>query len=397
MSGSQAFKRSIIHCDMDAFYASVEQLKNPELKGRPVIVGGSPQSRGVVSACSYEARQYGVHSAMALAEAQRRCPQAVFLPVDFVSYRRISYQMHKIFYDYSPLIEPIALDEAFLDVSGSLSLIGPASAIGREIKSRIKTELGLTASIGIAHNKFLAKLASDLSKPDGFMTVSGDRVQEFLDPLDIRRIWGVGEKAAQKLYSLNIKKVRDLRRLPEANLVKIFGSFGYQLYNLARGIDHRPVEPERRVKSVGRENTFAVDITNPNDLEIHLLELTTDVGRSLRKKSLKGKTISIKIKYSDFRTVTRSVTLDLPTNLDEIIYKEACRLLKNVPIKPTRLVGVSVHNFTDQEEAQLSMFQEQHAGDDRLAKAVDLVKDKYGEKILTRARLLQSKNKIDKE
>lgn len=391
MSSSQAFNRSIIHCDMDAFYASVEQLKNPQLKGKPVIVGGSPQSRGVVSACSYEARQYGVHSAMPLAEAQRRCPQAVFLPVDFASYKRFSRQMHDIFYDYTPLIEPIGLDEAFLDVTGSMSLKGPAPVIGRQIKDRIKNELGLIASIGIAHNKFLAKLASDLSKPDGFMIVPADQVQEFLDPLDISRIWGVGEKAAAKLYSLNIKQVRDLRRLTEANLANLFGSFGHQLYNLARGIDYRPVESERKVKSIGRETTFAHDIVDPAALEEYLLELATDVGRSLRKKSLKGKTITVKIKYSDFRTITRSVTLDISTNLEAIIYTEACRLLKNTPGKPTRLIGVSVHNLTDEEEAQLSLFQEQQAGDDRLAKAVDAVKDKYGEKILTRARLLKPK------
>lgn len=391
MSSSQAFNRSIIHCDMDAFYASVEQLKNPQLRGKPVIVGGSPQSRGVVSACSYEARQYGVHSAMPLAEALRRCPQAVFLPVDFASYKRFSRQMHDIFYDYTPLIEPIALDEAFLDVTGSLSLKGPAHVIGRQIKDRIKNELGLIASIGIAHNKFLAKLASDLSKPDGFMIVPADRVQEFLDPLDISRIWGVGEKAAQKLYSLNIKLVRDLRCLKEANLVKIFGRYGHQLYNLARGIDHRPVESERKAKSIGRETTFAHDILDPAILEEQLLELSTDVARSMRKKSLKGKTITVKIKYSDFRTLTRSVTMDVPTNLELTIYNEACRLLKNVPIKPARLIGVSVHNLTDGEDAQLSLFQEQQSGDDRLTKAVDAVKDKYGENIVTRARLLKPK------
>jgi DNA polymerase-4 len=376
---------------MDAFYASVEQLKNPQLKGKPVIVGGSPQSRGVVSACSYEARQYGIHSAMPLAEARRRCPHAVFLPVDFASYKRFSRQMHDIFYDYTPIIEPIALDEAFLDVTGSLSLKGPAAVIGRQIKDRIKTELGLIASIGIAHNKFLAKLASDLSKPDGFMIVPTDRVQEFLDPLDVSRIWGVGEKAAHKLYSLNIKQVRDLRRLTEANLVNIFGSFGHQLYNLARGIDQRPVEPDRDAKSIGRETTFAYDIVDPAALEQHLLKLSTDVGRSLRKKSLKGKTITVKVKFSDFRTITRSVTIDVPTNLDDMIYNEGCRLLRNVPVKPTRLIGVSVHNLTAGDEAQLSLFQERRTGDDRLAKAVDAVKDKYGEKILTRARLLKLK------
>lgn len=393
MSSAQAVNRSIIHCDMDAFYASVEQLKNPQLRGKPVVVGGSPQSRGVVSACSYEARQYGIHSAMPLAEARRLCPQAVFLPVDFASYKHFSRLMHNIFYDYTPLIEPIALDEAFLDVTGSLTLAGPAAVIGQEIKARIKTELGLTASIGIAHNKFLAKLASDLSKPDGFMTVPVEQVQEFLDPLDISRIWGVGVKAAGRLYALNIKHVRDLRRLTESYLVSIFGSYGHQLYQLARGIDHRPVEPDRKIKSVGRETTFPVDIIDQADLEKHLLELSADVGRSLRKKLLKGKTITLKIKYNDFRSLTRSVTLDEPTNFDEVIYKEACRLLQSVPRKPARLVGVSVHNLTDGEDAQLSFFAEAQTGSEKLSKAIDSVKDKYGEDILTRARLLKPKKR----
>lgn len=383
--------RYIIHCDMDAFYASVEQLKNPELKGKPVVVGGSPQSRGVVSTCSYEARKYGIRSAMPLAEAFRRCPRAVFLPPDFTAYRNFSGRMHKIFYDYTPLIEPISLDEAFLDVSGSINLFGPAPDIARKIKGRIKNELGLTVSVGIAHNKFLAKLASDLSKPDGFLVVSPDKVQELLDPLDVGRLWGVGQKNAERLRSLNIKTIKDVRMLNEAHLSDLFGSFGGQLYLLARGIDNRTVETGRQVKSVGRENTFAVDIVKLDDLEKTVLELSTDVGRSLRKEGLKGRTVTLKIKYNDFRSITRSKTLELPTNLDEVIYREARLLLEDVLIKPVRLAGVSVTNLTDKEEPQLSLFGNHDDDKSKLARIIDLVKDKYGEKSITKARLLKPK------
>lgn len=380
----------IIHCDMDAFYASVEQLRRPELAGRPVIVGGQPNSRGVVSTCSYEARKYGVHSAMPLAQAYRLCPQAAFLPPDFSAYKEYSARMHKIFADYTPLIEPLSLDEAFLDVTASVEIFGSGPAIGQKIKERIKRELGLTVSVGVAHNKFLAKLASDLSKPDGFLVVPPDGVLEFLAPLDVRRIWGIGQKTAQRLYEMNVKTVLDLRALPETRLVQLFGSIGHDLFQLARGIDHRPVETDRQAKSIGRETTFPTDINEREQLEKVLLGLTDDVARSLRKEGVKGSTVTLKIKYGDFKLITRSTTLTEPTDLAEVIFPEACVLLRNLVTKPVRLIGISVHNLTEQEKLQLSWFEERQETRTDLAKTIDRIKEKYGEKSITRARLIKT-------
>ncbi len=383
---------SIIHCDMDAFYASVEQLSNPELQDKPVVIGGNPKSRGVVATCSYEARKFGIRSAMPLAEAFRRCPHAIFLPPDFSKYKKASKEMHKIFYDYTPLIEPISLDEAFLDVTGSLNLFGTVESIGTEIKQRVKQELGLTVSVGIAHNKFLAKLASDMSKPDGFLVISRERLQEFLDPLDVGRIWGVGQKTAQRLKNLNIRTIRDVRLLDKRILENLFGSYGHQLYLLARGIDNRPVESDRQVKSVGREITFAVDITAYDQLERVVMELSVDVGRHLRRTQMQGKTVTLKVKYNDFKTITRSKTLDIAANLDEIIYSEARGLLENTLTKPIRLIGVSVHNLTEKSDNQLSLFGEGEESKSKLTRAMDIVRDKFGEESITRARLLDVKD-----
>ncbi|HBW34355.1 DNA polymerase IV [Desulfosporosinus sp. BICA1-9] len=381
--------RKIVHVDMDAFYASVEQRDDHCLLGKPVVVGGRLNSRGVVSAASYEARKFGIHSAMPLAEAARRCPFAVFLPVNGEKYREVSLQIRQIFLTYTPMVEPLSLDEAFLDVTGSTSLFGPADTIALTIKQRIQQELNLTASVGLACNKFLAKLASDLKKPDGFVVVRPDRIQEFLDPLPVERIWGVGEKTAEQLHSYNVKTVRDLRRLELGNLTRLFGTSGSQLYHLAKGIDDRPVESDRVVKSIGRETTFAADIADIEVLETTLLDLAVDVGRSLRKENLRGKTITLKVRYDDFRTLTRSRTLPRATDLEDVIYQEACSLLREVSLKqPLRLIGVTLHNLTDQIENQLSLFEESQQERENLTKVLDLVKEKYGEKIITRARLL---------
>ena len=384
--------RKIIHVDMDAFYASVEQRDDPFLLGKPVIVGGRPNSRGVVSAASYEARKFGIHSAMPLAEAFRRCPQAIFLPVNAQKYREVSLQIRQIFLSYTPMVEPISLDEAFLDVSGSTSLFGPANSIALEIKQRIRQELNLTASVGLASNKFLAKLASDLRKPDGFVVVHPNRIQEFLDPLSVERIWGVGKKTAEQLHNINVKTVRDLRHLEQGYLTKRFGVLGSQLYQLALGIDDRPVESDRVAKSIGREITFTSDLDNRDILKTVLLELAIDVGRNLRKEALKGKTISMKVRYHDFHTISRSHTLQRATDLDDVIYQEACNLLQGVSLKhPLRLIGVTVHNLTDQKEGQLSLFAEPQQDIEHLIKVIDLVKEKFGEKSITRARLLGPK------
>ncbi|OLN29371.1 DNA polymerase IV [Desulfosporosinus metallidurans] len=390
--------RKILHVDMDAFYASVEQRDDPFLLGKPVVVGGRPNSRGVVSAASYEARKFGIHSAMPLAEALRRCPQAVFLPVNGQKYREVSLQIREIFSAYTPMVEPLSLDEAFLDVTGSTSLFGPADTIALTIKKRIQQELNLTASVGLACNKFLAKLASDLRKPNGFVVVQPDRVQEFLDPLSVERIWGVGKKTAEQLHALNIKTIRDLRNLEQGYLTRLFGVSGTQLFQLAKGIDDRPVESDRVVKSIGRETTFATDVADLEVLKTALLTQAIDVGRSLRKEGFKGKTITLKVRYDDFRTVSRSRTLPRPTDLDNVIYQEACTLLREVSLKqPLRLIGVTLHNLTDQIEGQLSLFEEPQLDHETLNKVLDFVKEKYGEKSITRARLLRPKDIKEKD
>lgn len=381
--------RKIIHVDMDAFYASVEQRDDPSLLGKPVVVGGKPNSRGVVSTASYEARKFGIHSAMPMAEAYRRCPHAIFLPVNMRKYQEVSFQIRQIFINYTPIVEPLSLDEAFLDVTGSTSLFGSADSIAFTIKQRIKQELNLTASVGLACNKFLAKLASDLQKPDGFVIVQPNRVQEFLDPLSVERLWGVGKKTAEQLHKLNIKTVKDLRHLEKGYLTQLFGVLGNQLYQLAQGIDERLVESGRKVKSIGHETTFVKDIVDQDVLETALLKLAVNVGRRLRKEVFKGKTITLKVRYDDFRTISRSHTLPQATDIDDVIYLEARNLLREVSLKqPIRLIGVTVNNLTAKSEDQLSLFSEPQKYNETLTKIIDLVNDKYGEKSITRARLL---------
>ena len=381
--------RKILHVDMDAFYASVEQRDDPTLQTKPVVVGGKPNSRGVVCAASYEARKFGIHSAMPMAEAFRRCPDAVFLPVNMPKYHEVSLQIRQIFMTYTPIVEPLSLDEAFLDVTGSTSLFGSANTIGLTIKQRIQQELNLTASVGVASNKFLAKLASDLQKPDGFVVVQPNRITAFLDPLSVERIWGVGKKTAEQLHKLNIKTVRDLRRLELGYLTQLFGVLGSQLYQLAQGIDDRPVESDRVTKSIGRETTFATNIVDRDLLETELLKLAVDVGRRLRKEALRGKTITMKVRYDDFRTVSRSHTLSQATDLDDVIFKESCNLFREISLKqPLRLIGLTLHNLTDKLERQLSLFCEAQKDDETLTKVIDVLKEKYGEKSITRARLL---------
>ena len=381
--------RKILHVDMDAFFASVEQRDNPCLLGKPVVVGGRLESRGVVSAASYEARKFGIHSAMPITEASRRCPKAVFLPVNLEKYREVSLQIRQIFLTYTPMVEPLSLDEAFLDVTGSTSLFGPADKIALTIKQRIQQELNLTASVGLACNKFLAKLASDLKKPDGFVVVQPDRIQEFLDPLSVKRIWGVGAKTAEQLHKHNVKTVKDLRHLELRYLTQLFGALGSQLYQLAQGIDDRLVESDRVVKSIGRETTFATDIADREELETTLLKLAVAVGRSLRKERLRGKTVTLKVRLGDFRTLSRSRTLPRATDFDDVIFQEARSLLRELSLKqPLRLIGVTLNNLTNQLENQLSMFEEPQLERENLTKVLDLVKEKYGEKSITRARLL---------
>ncbi|MFZ5945406.1 MAG: DNA polymerase IV [Bacillota bacterium] len=390
-------ERQIIHVDMDAFYAAIEQRDKPELKGKPVIIGGKAQSRGVVSTASYEARKFGVRSAQPLVEAYRRCPQGIFIPPNHKKYSRVSDSIMEIFHRYTPLVEAISLDEAFLDVTGSQKLFGDSRTIGIDIKNSIKIELDLTASIGIAPNKFLAKLASDLEKPDGLVIINKEDIKTKVWPLSIRKLWGIGEKSAQKLLEYNIKTIGQLARSQTSLLEKLLGSWGVEVYNLANGVDPRSVVPERDAHSIGHETTFAEDIGDKDFLRKVLLELAQDVGWRLRRAGLTGRTITLKLRYFDFKTVTRSHTLTEEINQDDLIYKEGLRLLdaNYTGEKSVRLIGISVSNLVNESlvKKQFSLFNEEKDKSNDLYRALDQVNSKYGKKAITRAALLNEREK----
>ncbi len=338
---------TILHVDMDAFYASVEIRDNPSLEGLPVCVGGPESSRGVIAAASYAARKHGVHSAMPTAQARRLCPDLVLIPPDFDRYTAASRQIMAIFQRYTPLVEPLSLDEAFLDVSGSERLFGDAIEIGRAIKRDILRETGLTASVGVAPTKFLAKIASDLDKPDGFRVIEPDQVRAVLDPLPVSKIYGVGPRTAKRLEELGVRMVRDLADLPREEVASRFGASGLWIHELAHGLDPRRVTPRREEKSHGMERTFAEDIHDREELRTILLSFCEEVAFALRDKGLRGRTVTLKARFSDFKTVTRTRTLDFPTNLGPRFYKVACELLAKVERRPLRLLGLQVSKLED--------------------------------------------------
>lgn len=378
----------ILHVDMDAFYASVEERENPSLVGRPVIVGGSPERRGVVSAANYEARKFGVHSAMSAARARRLCPQGVFLPCRMDFYVEVSRRIRMVFERYTPLVEPLSLDEAFLDVTGSENLFGPSAQIGRRIKEEIRAELRLVASVGVAPNKFLAKIASDLQKPDGFVIVEQASIQQFLDPLPVERLWGVGKVAAHGLHTLGIRTIADLRRWNLDLLVERFGASGEHLWQLAHGIDDRRVVPDREAKSISHETTFAVDIRDREALRAWLLELTEQVARRLRAHELRGRTVHLKLRFADFRTITRARSLPQPTNITQEIWQVAAELLQEALPNgdaAARLIGVGVSGFEVSAERQLSLFDsEDRAKQERLDAVLDQVRGQFGKSSIRR-------------
>lgn len=388
--------RKIIHLDMDAFFASVEQRDHPAYRGKPVIVGGSPNSRGVVSTCSYEARKFGIHSAMPLSEAGRRCPQGIFLPGRIERYEEISIEIMKILREYTPLVETFSIDEAFLDVTGSELLFGSAEKIAREIVGRIEEELNLPASVGVAQNKFLAKLGSDLKKPNGFVVIKPEDVIPLLAPLPVSKLWGVGPKSQEQLRKLGIERIRDLQNLPVETLRRNLGEFGEHLHRLAFGKDDRPVSPWQEVKSVGHETTFQEDTDDQEFLEEVLLGLCTRVARRLRQNNLVGQVISIKIRDTDFKTITRQTTLYYPTDFEEVIFKHAWRLAEENKWgrKRLRLIGVTVSGLQKSGTEQLPLFPEENHEDlRRLHNTVDRIKDRYGEEAITRGRLLRKTRK----
>src|SRR5262245_857727 len=300
----------ILHVDMDAFYASVEQRDRPELRGRPVIVGGSAEGRGVVSAASYEARAFGVHSAMPTATARRLCPHGVFLPVRMAHYAEVARQVRDILFSFTPLVEPLSLDEAFLDVAASEHLFGPAPAIARQIKDRVRGETGLVASVGVAANKFLAKLAGDLGKPDGLVVLGPERVRAFLDPLPVGRLWGVGAKGEKRLHALGLRTIGQVAALAEDVLAGHLGEAGRQPSRLARGLDDRAVVPDEEAQSLSTETTFARDVGDRAALRACLLELVEHLAGRLRRRGVRARTVELKARTAEFRTHTRSQTLD---------------------------------------------------------------------------------------
>ena len=373
---------------MDAFYASVEILDNPKLKGKPVVVGASPEQRGVVAAASYEARKFGIHSAMPMATAIRLCPEIVVLPVRMERYVEISNEIHEIFARYTPQIEPISIDEAFLDVTGSMQLFGSAEKIGRQIKQQIKKELGLTASVGIAPNKFLAKLASDLRKPNGFVVITEANKQEILDPLDISRIWGIGKVTEKALNSIGIKTIGQLKKADPAKLENILGNTTAHILSLARGTDHREVESTQVSKSMSSEETFPKDIKDKNTLLDVLLNQVNEVAQRLREEKLQAKTITLKLRYGDFRTITRSNTLQKATNTTATLWKEA----KEVFLKwhkessgALRLLGFGTSGLVSENGGQGELFIDAEDQKQRKVDEVfDQIKKKYGDNAVRR-------------
>lgn len=345
-------ERKIIHIDMDAFYASVEQRDDPALRGKPVAVGGS-RERGVVAAASYEARAFGVRSAMASAVARRRCADLIFVKPRFEVYRAVSRQIHAIFADYTDLVEPLSLDEAYLDVTVNHRGIGSATEIAREIRARIKAETGLTASAGVSYNKFIAKLASDHNKPDGLCVVRPAQGPDFIAKIPIGRFHGVGPVTAKRMEKLGIHEGADLRRCSREFLAQQFGKSGDYYYLAARAMDHRPVRPDRTRKSIGSENTFFRDLTAHDDLAAALAESAAIVARHADRTSHAGRTVSIKLRYSDFRTITRAKTLPYAISDERRILEVALSLL--APLEPVeqgvRLLGVTLSGLGGDEEA----------------------------------------------
>jgi DNA polymerase-4 len=342
---------------MDAFFASIEIRDNPALRGKPVIVGGNPEKRGVVSTCSYEARKFGVHSAMPSGRAKKLCPQGIFLSVNMEKYASVSAQVQKIFYDYTDLVEPMSLDEAFLDVTENKKHCRSATLLAQEIRERIYRETGLTASAGVSFNKFLAKVASDINKPDGLAVIAPDEANEFIEKLPIEEFYGVGKVTAGKMKELGINNGLDLKNFDKSELVRSFGKSGIYYYNIARGCDARPVETDIPRKSLGRETTLQIDISDISEIIKILEDLSREVEAMLKEEGLAGRTVTLKLRYENFQTVTRSLTLPCLINEYESIRGTAIGLLGKTQAgqRKVRLLGVTVSGFPEQESGPVQL------------------------------------------
>jgi len=348
--------RKIIHIDMDAFFASVEQRDNPALKGKPVVVGGE-RERGVIAAASYEARKYGVRSAMSSVLAKRKCPILIFVRPNFEKYKTVSHQIREIFFEYTDLVEPLSLDEAFLDVTHAKKGKPSATLIAREIKQRIKEVTRLTASAGVSYCKFLAKVASDVNKPDGIFVITPDEAEAFLEQLEVKKFFGIGRVTAEKLNKQGIYTGADLKKMSQPELIRQFGKSGAYYYNIVRGIDDRPVVPSRERKSLGAENTFSTDYTEPDDLKEQLQKIEDEVWRRLQRSRAFGRTLTLKIKFADFEQITRSRTRIELYQTKETIHEVAEELLMNEApfVKGIRLLGLTISNFPHDEKGPVQL------------------------------------------
>ncbi len=387
--------RTILHVDLDAFFAAVEVREDPRLRGKPVIVGADPKGgkgRGVVSAASYEARRFGVHSAMPISRAFRLCPRGVFLEPRHELYVEISGRFMAILERFSDLVEPLSIDEAFLDVTGSARAFGDGEAIARRIQREVRDEEELSVSIGVAPSKFVAKIASDLKKPGGLVVVKHDGVREFLDPLPLTRLFGAGPKTAARLERLGARTIGDVARLPVEHLVAALGeATARHFHELALGRDDRPVEPDREAKSLGHEHTFEIDVADRDEVRRTLLRLTDELAARLRRHGLAGRTITLKLRTSDFETLHRAETVAAPADTTEAIAPVARRLLSKADVTklPIRLVGVAVSQFC---AAQPALFEDRREKQGRaVARALDEVTRKFGEGVVTRGALLHEK------
>ena len=382
--------RAILHVDMDAFYASVEQRDDPRLKGKPVAVGGSAR-RGVVLAASYEARPFGVRSAIPMARALRQCPQLIVVPPDFSKYAKASDQVFEIFSTFTPEVEGLSLDEAFLDVTRSQALKGPAREQALQIKNAIEKATQLTASVGIAEVMFAAKIASDLCKPNGLLEVPPGAVKQFLAPLPASRLWGVGPRTDETLQSMGLRTIGDVAQSDRAWLEARLGSTGPWLHDLANGIDERAVQPDQEAKSVGAEETFEEDLEG-EDLLPFIHEQALRVAARLRRSQRKARSVHLKVKYADFRIQTRQETLPLPTDDGAELYRVASRLLGKVEARPIRLTGVHAGDL-GAGAPQLGLFDAERKKRERLNRSLDAIAEKFGDSAVLPADLLASRKK----
>ena len=381
--GGVESERRILHVDMDAFFASVEQLDDPKLRGKPVLVGYDGP-RGVVAAASYEARVFGCHSALPMAVAKRMCPHALIVPVRGERYRELSRRMFGILDRFSPVVEPLSVDEAFLDVTGTERLQGSAEEVAAKLKKAIRNELSLTASVGVAPNKFLAKLASDLRKPDGLVVIRAEEAEGVLGPLAVTKLWGIGAATAGRLATLGVRTVADLRKTPVERLAKYLGTEAERYLNLAYGRDDRAVTPDRDAKSISHERTFGADLIDPAEVRRVLLDQVEQVGARLRRHGLKARGVSLKIRYGDFKTINRSATLHAATDATAELWKASLVLFEAWRFEPVRLIGMAAERLSS-GEGQLNLFADpQKQRQQKLDAVADQINQKFGKRAIRR-------------